>query len=287
MKEYIITTDSNSDLPKEYVEKYHMTIIPQYYSFDDVVYGDELNLTPEEFYNKMEVGELPTSMANNPAVIKERFEKILKEDKDILHIAFSSALSGSYNNVAMVADELMEEYKGSKIIVIDSLNVSLGETLLLLYAIKLMEDGKSIEEVANWLDNNKKNCFVEFTVNDVNHLYRGGRISKTASVVLGIVNIKPLLTLTPEGGLSSLGTVRGRKRSLSTLVNNMTNRLNNGGICKRAGIVHANSLDDANHVASLIYESHPDIEVIINDISPSIGTHAGPGTVGLMYYIEQ
>ena len=99
MENYQITTDSNSDLPSFLVEKYHTVIIPQYYAFGDEVYGDEKNMTPAEFYQKMREGALPSSMANNPAVIRERFEGILKEGFDILHIAFSSALSGSYNHV--------------------------------------------------------------------------------------------------------------------------------------------------------------------------------------------
>ena len=104
MREFCITTDSNSDLPQKYIDQYNTTIIPQYYSFGDTVYGDELNMSPAEFYDKMKNGELPQSQANNPAVIEEKFRAILDEGKDIIHIAFSSALSGSYNNVCMVDD---------------------------------------------------------------------------------------------------------------------------------------------------------------------------------------
>ena len=102
MRNYCITTDSNSDLPQEYIEKLKTTIIPQYYSFGDTVYGDDLNMTPAEFYAKMKNGELPQSQANNPAVIEDKFRAILDQGMDIIHIAFSSALSGSYNNVCMV-----------------------------------------------------------------------------------------------------------------------------------------------------------------------------------------
>ena len=132
MENYRITIDSNSDLPSFLAEKYQTVIIPQYYAFGDEVYGDEKNMTPAEFYQKMREGALPSSMANNPAVIRERFEGILKEGFDILHIAFSSALSGSYNNVCVAAQELMEEYPDRKIVVVDSLNVSLAETILSL-----------------------------------------------------------------------------------------------------------------------------------------------------------
>lgn len=127
--DYTITTDSNSDVPAEALKKYGIPVIPQYYAFGDEVYGDEKNMSPHEFYETMRKGELPKSMANNPAVIREKFETVLKEEKDILHIAFSSALSGSYNNVRMVARELLDEYPDRKIEIFDSLNASLGEGL--------------------------------------------------------------------------------------------------------------------------------------------------------------
>lgn len=287
MREYIISTDSNSDIPTSYIAHNHITIIPQYYSFDDVVYGDELNLTPEDFYQKMQDGELPTSMANNPAVIKEKFESLILQGKDILHIAFSSALSGSYNNVAVVATELMEEYPEAKIIVIDSLTVSLAETILILEAIKKKNAGATIVETAEYIETIKSNIVVEFTVDDVNHLYRGGRIKKTTSVVLGLANIKPLLRLDDQGALASSGIIRGRKKSLSTLANNMLERLTGSITCNIAGIVHGNCLDDAKYLEGLIKMKQPDIQIIINDISPSIGTHAGPGAIGLLYLLEK
>lgn len=137
MRDFCITTDSNSDLPQEYIDKFGTVIIPQYYSFGDTVYGDELHMPPTEFYEKMKSGELPQSQANNPAVIEEKFRAILDNDMDIIHIAFSSALSGSYNNVCMVARELAEEYTDAKITVIDSLNVSLAESLMVIFANQL------------------------------------------------------------------------------------------------------------------------------------------------------
>ncbi|MCP1101612.1 DegV family protein with EDD domain [Aequitasia blattaphilus] len=285
MRDFIITTDSNADLPADFIKEHQLTIIPQYYAFGDVVYGDERNLTPEEFYTMMEKGDLPTSMANNPAVIRDKFEKILQEDKDILHIAFSSTLSGSYNNVVMIAKELMEEYKDSTISVVDTLNVSLGEAFFVMEAIDRKKSNQTMDQIKLWLENNRQNSHVEFTVDDVNHLYRGGRISKTTSIVLGIVNIKPLLYLTPEGKLASKGTIRGRKRSLSALVKNMGDHITSETRCKRVGIVHAKAIEDAQFVASLVAETYPDAEVIINDISPSIGTHAGPGAIGICYLV--
>ena len=147
MADYVITTDSNSDVLPEFIKENNLTIIPQYYSFGDTVYGDELNMPPHEFYETMRKGELPKSQANNPAVIREKFEKILKEGKNILHIAFSSALSGSCNNVVVTANELLEDYPDRKIMVFDSLNASLGEGVSVYRAVELWKEGKSMEEV--------------------------------------------------------------------------------------------------------------------------------------------
>lgn len=285
MRKYCITTDSNSDLPQEYIEKLNTTIIPQYYSFGDTVYGDELNMPPAEFYERMKKGELPGSQANNPAVIEEKFRALLDKDLDIIHIAFSSALSGSYNNVCMVAKELLEEYADAKITVIDSLNVSLGESIMVLHANGLKDKGASYEEVVEAIEAFKHHINVQFTVDDLFHLQRGGRVSKTTAVVGSALNLKPFLYVSNAGTLVSAGTVRGRKKSLHTLVERMKATLEeNTDYSLPVGIVHGNCLEDAQVVAELVKEQTRFTDIIINDISPSIGTHAGPGALGVLYY---
>ncbi len=285
MREYCITTDSNSDLPKEYIEKLDTTIIPQYYSFGDTVYGDELHMPPTEFYERMKNGELPNSQANNPAVIEDKFRAHLEKEEDIIHIAFSSALSGSYNTVCMVARELLEEYPDAKITVIDSLNVSLGESLMVIYANRLKEQGATYGEVVAGLEKFKNHINVQFTVDDLFHLQRGGRVSKTVAIVGSALSLKPFLYVNADGGLTSDGTARGRKKSLNTLVERMQATLaEDTDYTLPVGVVHGNCLQDAEMIAELIKEKTNYKEVIINDISPSIGTHAGPGAIGILYY---
>lgn len=285
MREYYITTDSNADLPKEYIDKYHTVIIPQYYSFGDTVYGDEIHMPPAEFYERMKNGALPQSQANNPAVIEEKFRSILDNGKDIIHIAFSSALSGSYNNVCMVANELAEEYTEAKITVIDSLNVSLCESIMVIHANELKAQGKTYDEVVSDLEEFKHHLNVQFTVNDLFHLQRGGRVSKTTAIVGSALNIKPFLYVNNAGGLSSDGTTRGRKKSLTTLVERMKTTLaDNPDYSLPIGVVHGNCPEDAQMIAELIKQETKFTNVIINDISPSVGTHAGPGAIGILYY---
>lgn len=285
MADYVITTDSNSDVLPEFIKENDLTIIPQYYSFGDTVYGDELNMPPHEFYETMRKGELPKSQANNPAVIRDKFEKILKEGKNILHIAFSSALSGSCNNVVMTANELLEDYPDRKIMVFDSLNASLGEGVSVYRAVELWKEGKSMEEIYDILMEERDHVNVSFTVNDLYHLQRGGRVSKTTAVVGSLVNIKPILVVTSTGELKSDGTVRGRKKSLKTLVARLEESLDldSYGKDRMVAVLHGDCIDDAKAVADMVKELGF-TNVIINDVSPSIGTHAGPGVVGLINY---
>lgn len=285
MRDFYITTDSNSDLPQEYIQKYGTAIIPQYYSFGDTVYGDELNMEPAEFYTRMKNGELPQSQANNPAVIEDKFREILDKGCDIIHIAFSSALSGSYNNVCMVARELLADYPDAKITVIDTLNVSLGESIMVIHANNLKVSGASYEEVVEKMEEFKNHINVWFTVDDLFHLQRGGRVSKTVAIVGSALNLKPFLYVTDEGKLASAGTVRGRKKSISSLVDRMMDSLGDSPDFNiPVGITHGNCLEEAQSLASMIKEKTQFTDIIINDISPSIGTHSGPGALAVMFY---
>ena len=285
MRPFVITTDSNSDLPASYIQAHSTTIIPQYYSFGDTVYGDELNMEPAEFYQRMKNGELPGSQANNPAVIRDRFEALLQQGYDILHVAFSSALSGSYNNVCVTARDLMEDYPDSRIIVIDSLNVSLSEAIMVMQGDLYRSAGHTLEETAAYLEEFKTHMNVQLTVDDLFHLQRGGRVSKTTAVVGSALNLKPFLYVNAEGKLTSAGTVRGRKKSLRKLVDRMKETLpETPDYSIPVGIVHGNCLQDAQLVADYVRSETGFTNIIINDISPSIGTHAGPGAIGILYY---
>lgn len=286
MRKFVITTDSNADLPAAFIAEHNITIIPQYYAFGETVYGGEKHLTPAQFYQEMRQGELPTSMANNPAVIQQKFAELLQKEYDILHIAFSSKLSGSYGNVQMTANELLEEHPDARIVVIDSQNASLGEALLVLRAYDLKAAGMNLDELSAALEHDKTRIRVEFTVDDLNHLQRGGRISKTTAFVGSMINIKPLLFITPDGELKPLGNARGRKKSLSTLVDNMVEKIPAGFYPNQpVGVLHGDCIKDAQYIANLLRERLGCTNIIINDVSPSIGTHGGPGIIGLCYWI--
>ena len=282
MSELIITTDNTSDLPDSYISENDLDILFLSYTIDGETYERENQLSAAEFYKRMRNGSMPTTAQINPDMAKEKFTKYLKEGKDILHISFSSGLSGSYNSCRIAAEELQEDFPDRRIVVVDSLCASLGEGLLVHKAVCQKKEGKSLAEITEWLEENKLHLCHNFTVDDLNHLYRGGRVSKAAAVFGTMVNIKPVLHVDDEGHLVPVSKVRGRKKSLTTLVDNMekqVGKFENDTIF----ISHGDCLTDAEFVARLVRERFGIQSFLINTVGPTIGAHSGPGTVALFF----
>lgn len=282
MKNFIITTDSTVDLPLEYLEENGNVVLSLSYILDGATYVDMHGLSSEGFYNKVRGGSLPTTSQVNPDQAIEAFGKILKEGNDILHIGFSSGLSGSYNSACIAAEELCEEHKECTIKVIDSLCASMGQGLLLYRANEMKRQGKTLDEVAAWVEENKLHVCHEFTVDDLNHLHRGGRISKATAVLGSMVNIKPILNVDETGHLINTGKVRGRKKSLMELVNLMSEK-SKGYTNDIIMISHGDCLEDALFVKEHIEEQFGVKQFMINPIGAVIGAHSGPGTVALIF----
>lgn len=285
MKNFLITTDTTADLPADYVEKHNLGIMSLTYTLDGTTYSWENPLPTREFYDKMREGSLPTTSQVNPEQAAEIFERILKEqDVDILHITFSSGLSGSYNSVRLAAEEVAERHPDNRIVVIDSLCASLGEGLFVHKAVTMKEAGKTLDEVAAWLEENKLNLVHNFTVDDLFHLYRGGRVSKTTAFVGTLINIKPILHVDDEGHLIPLSKVRGRKKSLIALVDSMEKQV--GSWHDKNDVIfisHGDCMEDAQFVADLIKERLGYTNFLFNYVGPTIGAHTGPGVVALFY----
>ena len=204
----------------------------------------------------------------------------MKEGKDILCIGFSSGLSGTYNSERIAAEELSEEYPDTKIIVIDSLCASMGQGLLLAKALKKQREGMTLEELAQWLEENKLHICHNVTVDDLNHLYRGGRISKTTAVLGTLVQIKPIIHMNDEGKLIVIGKERGRKKALNTIVDMMGKQME-GYENDLVMVTHGDCLEDAEYVKSQIQKKYGIQDVVINGIGTVIGTHTGPGVVAV------
>lgn len=288
MRQFVITTDGNADLPEVYTKENDIKVIPLYYSIDDKVYGGDDTLTPEEFYAKMREGKMPTTMAVNPEVAGKLFKSLTDEGYDVLHIAFSSALSSSYNGAAMAAREICEENPEATVKVVDSLSASLGQGLLVHKLVEMKKAGKSLEETYEWAENHKLNVCHQFTVDDLFHLHRGGRVSKATAIVGTLINVKPVLHVDDEGRLISLNNVRGRKKALNALVDNMAKTI--GKYADSNDVIfisHGDCIADAQYVADKVKEKFGIEKFVINMVSPTIGAHSGPGTVALFYMGEK
>lgn len=287
MKKFMIVTDGNSDLTDAYAKEHDIRLISLYYNMDGKIYGGDDVLAPETFYAKMREGQMPTTMAINPEVVEKAYRGLIEEGYDILHISFSSALSGSYNVAAMVGQQLCEEMEDVKIIVVDSLSASLGQGLLVHKANEMRRKGASLEETARWVEAHKLNICHQFTVDDLFHLHRGGRVSKATAIIGSLVQVKPVLHVDNEGRLIAVGKVRGRKKSLNALVDRMAETM--GDHLQDNDMVfisHGDCLEDAQYVADKVKERFGIDQFYIDFVNPTIGAHSGPGTVALFYIGE-
>ena len=284
MDNYIITTDTTADLPEDYIKKHDLGIMSLTYTLEGTTYSKDNPLDVRLFYEKMRNGSLPTTSQVNPENAKNIFLPYLKDGYDILHIAFSSGLSGSYNSTRIAAEELSEEFPDRKITIIDSLAASLGEGLLVHKAVMLKEQGADLDTVADWVEQNKLHIVHNFTVDDLFHLHRGGRVSKATAILGTMINVKPILHVDDEGHLIALSKVRGRKKSLQALVDSMEKQM---GTYKNQNdivfISHGDSLADAQYVADLVKQRFGIDSFLINYVGPTIGAHSGPGTIALFY----
>ena len=284
MAQFKIVTDTTADLPKEYINEHNLGLMCLRYIINGEIYGKDKILDDKEFYSLMRAGDMPTTSQVNPDEAKELLEEYLKESKEILCISFSSGLSGTYNSARLAAEELMEERDDIRIVVIDSKCASLGEGLLVHKAVTMREEGKSFDEVCQYVKETAPHLVHIFTVDDLNHLYRGGRVSKTTAFIGTLANIKPILHVDEEGKLIPISKVRGRKKSLYSLVDFMEKQM---GSFKDKNtevfISHGDCEEDAKLVAEEIKNRFGIEEFLISYIGPTIGAHAGPGTVALFF----
>lgn len=282
MSSFVIGACSTSDLPKSYADKHNVFILKYTFTIDNKDYKDG-DMDTKKFFDMEREGLMPTTSMLTPEGVTSTFEDLLAAGKDILYIAFSSGLSGSCNNVMLVARELREKYPDRKFIVVDSLCASLGHGLLVDYAVKMSDAGKSIDDVAKWVESNKLCINHWFTVDSLAHLRRGGRVTGAAAFVGNLLHIKPVLNVDLEGHLIPREKEKGRKRALKCLVEKMAE-----SIIEPDGqsifISHGDDEEAAQKVADMVKERFPSVgEIMISPLGAVIGAHAGPGTVALFY----
>lgn len=280
MGDYAITVNSTVDLPKVWLQERKVPVIALKYTIDGETYEDMSGLSSKEFFQKLREGRQAVTTQVNPEEAKEELEPFLRDGKDVLHLGFSSGLSGTCNSMKIAAEELKEKYPDRKIIVIDTLCACLGEGLLLYYALKLKNDGKSIDEVAQWVEENKLHICHNVTVDDLNHLQRGGRVSKTAAVLGTMVQIKPIIHMDDNGKLQVIGKERGRRKSINKIVN-MAVEQSEGWDNDIVMITHGDCIEDAEYLAGLVREKMGIENILINNIGTVIGSHTGPGVLAV------
>ena len=285
MRDYVIMTDSCCDLPAHMAEELELAVLPLRLHMSGKDYrncldGREIGF--EEFYAKIRSGETATTSAVNVGEFQSRMKEILAQGKDILCISFSSALSTTYQSACIAADDLRAEFPEAAIDVVDSLSASLGQGLLLYLCVQEKKKGRSLEEVRAFVEETRGHVCHWFTVDDLNHLKRGGRISAATAMFGTMLSIKPVMHMDDGGRLTPVSKARGRKPSLLALVNHMEQTA-----VQPAGqtvfISHGDCEGDALFVAEEVRRRFGTKHILINYVGPVIGNHSGPGTVALFF----
>lgn len=283
---YVIFSEVTCDLPAEYCKKNGIRLLNMTLIVDEKEYTNPDDMTISEFYKKMREGSTTKTAQVTMEHCEQMFTEVLEAGFDVLCLSFSSGLSGCYNVTRMTAEMLRTKYPERKILVVDSLCASMGHGLLLTKAVEKRAEGVPIDEVYQWLLDNRLHLVHLFTVDDLMFLHRGGRVSKTAAIAGSLLGIKPVLHVDDEGHLVPTGKVRGRKTSLNALVDKMGEQM---GSYKNNNffISHGDCIDDAMYVANEIKRRYGIKEYMINYVGTVIGAHSGPGTVALFFFGEK
>lgn len=285
MSKFIIVTDSTTDLPDGIAKSLDLLIMPLKFNLEGkeyVNYLDNRQLDSDTFFDKVKAGAQPTTSQVNPEEYVETLSPLLKAGKDILILAFSSALSGTFNSARIATEELSAEFPNRKILLLDTKAASLGEGMVVYLTAKEVKDKNlTIDEAFEFASKLAPTVAHWFTVDDISHLVRGGRVSKVAGFIATVANIKPILHVSDEGKLISRHKAIGRKRAIKGLFEEMQKSALPGK--QTVFISHASALEDAEKLAEMIKENFEIEEIIINSLGPVIGTHAGYGTLALFF----
>ena len=283
MSEYVIFTDSCCDISPELLGQWGVSYANMTFSFDgeDKEYIST-DITNKEFYDRMRQGAHPKTAAINAAAFADAFTPIVKRGKDILYVAFSSGLSTTVNSAHMAAEELKEQYPDRKVVIVDTLAASAGGGLMVYIAVTKQKEGASLEENAAYIESLTPHHCIWFTVDDLEYLKRGGRVSPLVAFAGGVLGIKPVLQMDDEGHLVKVTTARGRKKAIEALATKYA-ELSYEDKNTPIFISHAECEDDAKLLADILMQRHGAEVTLITEIGPVIGSHAGPGGIALFF----
>ena len=289
MSEYVLFTDSNTDLPADLVQQLDLSVIPMLFEMDGKSYynyPDNHEMDPKEFYAALRGGKVCTTSQVSPSRFDEIFSPVLESGRDILYLCFSSGLSGTYNTSRLAVEELREKFPDRKIRTVDTLAASMGQGLLVYLAAKKRQEGMSLDELGDWVEENRLKLCHWFTVDDLMFLKRGGRVSSAAAVTGTMLGIKPVLHVDDEGHLIPMEKVRGRRASLDALVKHMQATAIRPAE-QTVFISHGDCQADCDYVAQQLREKLGVKEIVTSYIGPVIGAHSGPDTVALFFVGEK
>lgn len=288
MMDAVLLIDSCTDLPRSYVEENALPFVSLVCNFKDKEYKDDFgkSIGHKEFYDAVRNGEMPSTAQVNVYEYTELFRKYAAEGKSVIYLGFSSALSGSLSSAYIARDMVTEEIKDADIAIIDSKSASLGEGLLAYYANEMLKAGASKDEVVSWLETNKLKMNHWFTVDDLGHLKRGGRVSGTAAFLGTLLDIKPVLKVDDEGRLIPMSKVKGRKKSIKALFEMLQENIVSPEE-QVIAISHGDCIEDAEYLKEMIMREYNVKDVMINHVGPVIGAHTGPGVVALFFMGEK
>ena len=274
-----ILTDSTADLPESWTQEHDVQVLGLTIQLDGQTYetvGPD-KLTSEQLLAKMESGSKPTTSQINVGQFEDVFHQYAQEGTAVLYVAFASALSGTYQSAVMAREMVLEDYPEAIITILDTKAASMGEGLLVMKAVEARAAGQSLEQTPDLLQSLVPRVKTYFLVDDLNHLMRGGRISKAAALMGSLVNIKPIIAVTADGSLDSVAKVRGKKKAQAEVVRMTLERISEPLVV----IAYAGEKEVAENVKEQLLASGQVTEVLILPLGPVISTHTGPGTLGL------
>ena len=282
---YVIVTDSGIDLTQKMIAELELVVGALKFTIEGKTYedrSDKSELSTPTFYNMLREGKTSVTTQINTEEFKDLFEPILKKGDDVLYIGFSGGLSGTYQSACIAADELREMYPERKIYTVDSLCASMGQGLLVYHAAQLKKNGTDIDVLYAWLKENLMKLCHWFTVDDLNHLKRGGRVSAATALVGTVLGIKPVLHVDDEGHLINVAKARGRKASLEALAKKV-GETGLPGANDTVFISHGDCMEDVKVLEGILKEKYGVKNVFTYYVGAVIGSHAGPGTVALFF----
>jgi DegV family protein with EDD domain len=281
---YQITTDSDTELPLSIAKAYNVPFVPMDYLLGGQEYFYDLgeNTDFKAFFAAVRSGQIPSTSTYPPQYYVEFWKPILEAGQDVLHISFSSNLSAAFRYLSEAVEELKSLYPDRRVVAVDTLSISGGAALLVYGALQRYAAAQSLDEVAEWLRNNVQHANHWFTVNDLNHLRRGGRLSATTAMVGSVLNIKPILTVNREGRVVAADKVMGRRKAIGYLAEK-AKELAVDAEHNAYVILHGDCLEDAQELKAQIEAAVPFRECFLQFVGPVIGTHAGPDVLGLCF----